>query len=107
MSDTFTKNREAYVTEMMEAGFHLIPPHMRDGIKLYILHGVPPGGFLSALLSNDFMGATGKADAENAASLIGWARFLYNHVPTGSYGSPDAFSRWLDHGGVLGQLSPA
>lgn len=92
----------AYVVESMERGFHLIPGHMRQGIKDYILHGYPPGGFLTALLRNDFMSAAGKADSENAAALIGWARFLYNHVPSGSYGSPEAVERWCVKCGYLG-----
>jgi hypothetical protein len=91
-----------YVTEQMEQGFHLIPPHMRDSIKLYILHGIPPGSFLTALLSNDFMGAVARADSDNGAALIGWGRFFYNYVPSGSHGSPAAFRAWTDKGGAMG-----
>lgn len=73
----------------MDAGAYLIPHHML-------------GGFLGALLSNDFMGAAGKADDDNQRALIGWAKFLYNHVPSGSYGSPGAFSKWIERGGLAG-----
>lgn len=91
-----------YVTAQIDRGAHLIPQHMVGGVKRYILDGIPPGGFLTALLSNDFMGAAHKADDENAACLMGWARFLYNHVPGGSFGSPACFNAWLDKGGVNG-----
>ncbi len=91
-----------YVTAQIDNGAHLIPGHMVGAIKLYILEGIQPGGFLSALLSNDFMGAANRADDENGAALMGWARFLYNHVPGGSFGSPARFNAWLDKGGVNG-----
>ena len=93
----------SYVAEQIERGAHLIPDHMLGAIKRYLLNGIPPGGFLSALLSNDFMGAVGKADGENSAALIGWARFLYNYAPAGSFGSPEAFAKWLDRGGIAGR----
>ena len=95
-------NEAEYVEAEIDRGAHLIPGHMIGGIKRYILHGIPPGGFMSALLSNDFFGAANKADEENGEALMGWARFLYNHVPAGSYGSPARFDAWLDKGGLLG-----
>lgn len=91
-----------YPEAEIDRGAHLIPQHMVGAVKRYILHGIPPGGFLTALLSNDFMGAANKADDENSAALMGWARFLYNHVPAGSFGSPARFDAWLDKGGVIG-----
>lgn len=91
-----------YAAAQIEAGAHLIPGHMLGGIKRYILNGIPPGGFLSALLSNDFMGAVGKADDENCRRLHGWAQFLYNYAPNGCHGSPDAFSEWIKRGGIAG-----
>ena len=42
-----------------------VPSHMHEGIVAYIETGRPVGGFLTALLSNDLMGALGKADLQN------------------------------------------
>ena len=96
-----------FVAESMERGLHLIPQHMQGAIKRYILNGIPPGNFLSALLQNDFMAAVGRADEDNAAALKGWAMFFYNYIPSGSYGSPDAYAAWISKGGHLGSQQAA
>lgn len=96
-----------YVIEQMERGFHLIPDHMHGAIKRYILNGMQPGGFLTALLSNDLMGAMRKGDDDNLRALADWGRFLYNYVPSGSYGSVTNFNAWLMNGGYLGGESAA
>lgn len=83
-----------YVAERLEAGRHLIPGHMFDAIQLWVLRGISGGSFLTALLRNDFMGAMGNADEVNAASMRGWATFLYNYVPSGCYGSPEKVKAW-------------
>lgn len=83
------------VAEMIEGGRHLIPGHMFGAVSRYMLQGIPPGSFLTAVLSNDLMGAFDKADDENSAAMRQWCLFLYNHAPSGSHGSPQAFSNWL------------
>jgi hypothetical protein len=74
----------------------MLPQHMRRGMQDWIEHGQAsyPGGFLSALLSNDLMGALGKADDVNAHALPLYAAYLYNYAPSGCFGSPRAFSEW-------------
>ena len=75
---------------------------MRQGITAYVMEGQPTGGFLKALLSNDFMAAAGKADDANLAALAGWAKFLYNYAPGGCHGSPEIYQYWVDRGGLKG-----
>lgn len=104
MSDYIEQSMQ-YAREQMERGYHLIPGHMHQAIRDYVLKGYTPGSFLTALLSNDFMGAAGRADAENAEHLRGWAQFFYNYVPSGCYGSPDAFAAWVSDGGLPGRLA--
>ena len=77
-----------------------IPSHMIGGVKRYVLHGIAGGSFLTALFSNDLMGAIGKADYSNQAALIEWARFIHNHVPSGCHGSPEKVSAWIASGGL-------
>lgn len=85
------------------ADWSLIPGHMHDGVRLYVMRGVPPGSFLTAVLENDLMGAFSKADSANTASMRGWAQFIYMHTPSGSHGSREKVHAWLDRGGIVGR----
>lgn len=85
---------QEYIVSRIEAGAHLIPHHMVGAIKRYLLQGIPPGSFLTAVLCNDLREAFARADDENSACMHGWVKFLYNYAPTGSWGSPDAFREW-------------
>jgi hypothetical protein len=84
----------AEVHERLRAGFHLIPSHMREGIILYVLDGIKGGGFLQALLCNDFIAACSHADLENSFALHGWGRFLVNHCPPDCFGNPENYLEW-------------
>jgi hypothetical protein len=85
----------SHIAEMIERGRHLVPAHMWDAVTGYYLHRYQPGSFLTALLSNDLMGAMGRADEENAARIKDWCTFLYNFTPAGSHGSPERVRAWL------------
>ena len=82
--------------QRIEDNLHLIPPHMRDGVRRYFFNGIAGGSFLTAVLSNDLMGALGKADDENIGALPQYGVFLYNYVPAESFGSPARVKAWLD-----------
>ena len=86
------RSMAAYTLTCMECG---IPEHMVEAIYNYVELGIPPGGFLTAVLSNDLMGALGKADDQNMVSLPAWGRLLYNHIPGAAYGSVKAVNDWL------------
>ena len=83
------------IAGMIEGGRGLIPGHMWGAVQRYFLNGIPPGHFLSAVLSNDLIEAFARADDENARAMEQWCKFLYNYAPRGSYGSPDRFRAWL------------
>ena len=83
-----------YMAERIDAGIHLIPGHMAGAVKRYILQGIPPGSFLTAVLCNDLREAFARADDENAAAMHGWVKFFYNYAPTGCWGSPENYSAW-------------
>jgi len=83
------------IADMIEGGRHLVPGHMWGGVQRYFLNGIPPGDFLSAVLSNDLMEAFGRADHENTAAMRKWCQFLYGHAPRGSYGSTENFRSWM------------
>lgn len=83
------------IAEMIERGRHLIPPHMWGAVQRYYLHGIPPGNFLTAVLSNDLMEAFGRADDENSDAMRQWVQFLYNYAPRGGHGSPENVRAWM------------
>lgn len=93
-----TDDENQYVSERMEKGAGLVPYYMMDAVKRYVINRIPPGSFLSAVICNDLREAVGRADDENAANLSNWVRFFYNYTPSGCWGSPDNFQRWLSNG---------
>ena len=72
-----------------------IPYHMHASILAYFNERCPVGSFLTAVLSNDFMEAAGRADETNVKCLHVYAAFLYNYAPGNSYGSPENVRNWL------------
>lgn len=82
-------------TEEVDRGLFLLPPHLRAGMRRYLVERVPTGSFLRAVLENDHMQAVGRADDESAAALPYIAQFLNLHAPANSHGSPSAVAAWL------------
>jgi hypothetical protein len=66
--------------------YEIIPELTRGSIMRYVEHGIQPGGFLTAVLSNDLYNATGRADRENLAAIPAIVRWFANHRP-GLYGA--------------------
>lgn len=89
----------------LEAGRIGIPEHMIGGLVRYIVHGIPPGSFLTAVLSNDLMEALGRADDVNRYCLHRYGQFLYSVAPSGCFRSPEAFDAWVAKGGLSGRLT--
>lgn len=81
--------------DRVDEGAHLIPAYMVGAVKRYILQGIPPGSFLTAVISNDLREAFARADDDNATAMQGWVRFFYNYAPSGCWGSPERYSNWL------------
>jgi hypothetical protein len=72
--------------------------YMVEPMKLYMSRApISHGHFLIALMSNDLMEAFRRADANNAAAMQQWCRWLYNEAPMTSYGSPENVTAWLAH----------
>ena len=82
------------------ADWSLIPSHMTGAMRRYIEHGISPGHFLTALLSNDLRGTFQRADEENSAAVGNYVQFLYNYAPSGCWGSPERFDAWFKQGGL-------
>lgn len=85
------------------ADWALIPHHMHGAVRRYVMRGVPPGSFLSAVLANDLMEAIGRADHLNEARLKEWGVFVYNFMPAACHGSYEIVEAWIAKGGILGR----
>ena len=70
------------------------PDHVRDTLQRYLEQGYGPGGFLSAVLSNDLMASVDRADNTSLAVLPAIVSWLHNEVPTACYGSPQRVRSW-------------
>jgi hypothetical protein len=86
------RDEEFYRAKLHASG---VPEYMHDGYILYLLHGIPPGDFLLAVLTNNLRDACGRADNDNARALSRHVYFLYNYAPGNAWGSVDDVTRWL------------
>lgn len=86
---------ERYQVELQEMTFY-IRRDMMAAIDRYLNHRLEPGSFLTAILSNDFVRATGRADSENLANLPAYASYLYNEMPMSAWGSREIVHEWLN-----------
>ena len=68
--------------------------YMKEGLQLYIEHGILPGSFLQAILANDFAKAATRADSPNRELLYQWAIFMLNEVPEQCWGSWEVVNNW-------------
>jgi hypothetical protein len=89
----------------MSISYELLPMHMREGFRLYIERGIPGGSFMNAVLSNDLMGAFGRADDINSAAMFNICCFIRNEAPMGCHGSAEQVHEWTKSGG-LAVLAP-
>ena len=69
-----------YVSAMSDSDLEHVEAGIRNLIDIY--RGVDCGGhFLTAVIRNDLMDATTRADGSNYRGLVIYSLFLYNHVP--------------------------
>lgn len=61
----------------------------------YVKYRIPTGGFLRAVLENDFIRAIGKADEDNMATLPEIRDYIIANLPMACYGSVKAVKDWL------------
>lgn len=74
----------------------MIPAHTKAALDRYVEHKMLPGGFLMAVLSNDLFGAVGRADSENLDALPDIVKYVYNQMPSGSWGSKDQIYKFVE-----------
>ncbi len=79
-----------------------VPGRTMVSLHGYIQHGLPTGGFLKAVLSNDLRGAVDSADDENGEALRAIVALLFNRAPALCWGNRDKYDRWVQMGGLEG-----
>lgn len=72
-----------------------VPMHTQATLDRYINHGLRPGSFLEAVLSNDLFRAVGAADLANTLALTEIVKWLYNRAPIGCHGSEEKVHYWI------------
>ena len=69
---------------------------IKESLRLYIEHRIQPCGFLTSVLSNDLFDAVARADYENAKMLDEIVKYIYNKLPSNSWGSRQIVNNWLN-----------
>ena len=87
-----TLTEEALRSNLIRSG---VPEYMHGSYVRYLLHGIPPGDFMMAVLTNDLTEACARADRTNQQVLYQHVDFLYNYAPSDSWGSVNKVSVWL------------
>jgi len=67
----------------------------KSAIDRYVASGIPPGGFLLAVLQNDLKEAFARADEGNTRDMFEIVSYCYNNIPSVAWGSPAAVLAWL------------
>ena len=73
-----------------------IPDHTLEALDHYFIKGWEPGGFVSALIAEEYKKALACADPANRQRFWYVARWLASHAPEGSTGSYKILKDWCD-----------
>lgn len=72
-----------------------VPEHIRDGLENYLVHGIEPGGFLMAVLTNNLYGSVFSADSININRIPHIVSFLHT-VPSICIGNIENVRMWMN-----------
>ncbi len=75
-----------------------LPPKIRKSIENFVWYGIPPGGFVHAVLSNDLLDAVFRADANSSAAIGVICLYVHNAVPSVCHGSREAVAAHIERG---------
>jgi len=84
----------------------LVPEHLWDGVRNYVLYGRQTGSFLEAFFMNDLFEVFARGDEEALVGLRGLVMYVYDECPTGCRGSKEKVRLWGLHGGLEGLKRP-
>tara|TARA_R100001086_G_scaffold223929_1_gene141764 strand:- start:114 stop:452 length:339 start_codon:yes stop_codon:yes gene_type:complete len=70
------------------------PIHILDSINRYVEHGIEPGGFVTAVLSNNLVATFRAADAKSLRGLSDILQYIYLEIPSACWGSEAKVKAW-------------
>ena len=73
-----------------------VPRHTQETLENYLLRGLSPGGFVSAMLAHDYERAISVADTGNRQMFWAIAMWINECTPPASRGSYAAIEQWRD-----------
>lgn len=76
--------------------YYPIREDLFGALERYLNHGIMPGSFLTAVLENNLMEAFGRADIDNSYNLKNIVGYIYNHLPSNSWGSAVRVKDYLE-----------
>lgn len=82
-----------------------LPADAVETILNYLWRGLPPGGFIRAVLNNDLVEAAQRADSRNLGLLPEYASFMVNSMPEGSWRHAMHVDHWIDECGLQGGIN--
>ncbi len=74
----------------------MLPNHTVEALDHYFIKGWTPGGFLTAMIAEDYKKALGCADLVNKQRFWYVATWLIMYAPKGSTGSYKILKNWCD-----------
>jgi hypothetical protein len=75
--------------------FDRIPGHTAVTIENYLLYGYEPGGFVTAMLTQDLYRACMIADQVNSEYFTEIGKWIYSAMPAASFGSVENMRDWI------------
>jgi hypothetical protein len=90
-----------YWEDILENGLEdlEIPEHMHGAVLRYILDGLDPGHFLSAVIKNNLFESFMFADHKNIKMIRQYVELFYNYAPSDCWKSEEAKQNWIKKGG--------
>ena len=86
-------------------GWSGLPDMSQEALKNYFLYALPPGSFITSLLSCDpWPEVIVRADHWNKPILGKYLEWLQEYAPPGSWGSQDIVASWLAKGPAYEQF---
>lgn len=75
-----------------------IPENIYHALTRYWNEALPPGSFLTAVLSNNLMDSIDYADYVTERYFADIVNYVKYHAPPGSYGNLELVYSWLEQG---------
>jgi len=83
------------IEEYRKHEYRKAPVHILDSINRYVEHGIEPGGFVTAVLSNDLAATLQAADTKSLRGLPDILQYIFWEIPSVCWGSKAKVKAWI------------